>query len=202
MPEKPTSINLLPQNGDTFLSQALDWALTIGRLLIILIEMLALGTFLYRFTLDMQLVDLHDKIKSESFIIANFQNAENTFRDIQARLTAVKQYITVENTTENIFTRIINMGQGKVTFKDIIVSTQTVTITLQAPTGAAITEFINELKNDSSVTSVVVDKVDNDPTNAAITVNLTAALKPAAFAPANSQDDTSGTDTQSTITTQ
>src|SRR5215469_2384590 len=102
MAEKNTTINLLPQENANILNQILDWALTIGRLLVILTEMVALGTFVYRFSLDMQIVDLHDKIKAESFIVANFQDAETTFLDIQDRLATIKQYNSVGNATTGV----------------------------------------------------------------------------------------------------
>src|SRR6266480_2874522 len=137
MAEKEQTINLLPQSGDSFITQFFNWALTIGRLLIILTEMVALGTFIYRFGLDMQIVDLHDKIKAESFIVANFKDAETTFRDVQDRLATVKRYTTVGGTTSEIFTDIIKMGQGKITFKDITVSTQNAKIQVAAPASSS-----------------------------------------------------------------
>lgn len=202
MAEKDLSINLLPKKEDSFLTQFLDWALTIGRLLIILTEIVALGTFLYRFTLDMQLVDFHDKIKNDSFILINFKNAEDTFRDIQARLASVKQYNAVANTTGNVFADIIKMGQGKVTFKDLSVSTQLATISLQAATGKAVKQFVDALKNDPSVTSVVVDKVDANPSSATISVDITATLKPSLFAVQNQQTNNTNNTIQSLLNSQ
>ena len=42
---KKRIINLIPDKGDTLLSQFLSWALTVGRLLIIITETLALSVF-------------------------------------------------------------------------------------------------------------------------------------------------------------
>ena len=63
MAEQVPTINLLPNQGENLTTKFFNWALSIGRLLIILTEMVALATFLYRFGLDAQIVDLHDKIK-------------------------------------------------------------------------------------------------------------------------------------------
>src|SRR5690242_9941165 len=112
MAEKSPTINLLPQNNESLLNQFLDWALVIGRLLVILTEIVALGTFIYRFGLDSQNVALHDKIKTDSIIIENFKDSEATFRDIQARLAVVKQYSAVDNTITDIFTEITKLGKG------------------------------------------------------------------------------------------
>jgi len=187
MAEKVTSINLLPHKGESIMTQLLTWSLSIGRLLIILTEMVALGTFLYRFSLDMQIVDLHDRIKGESFIVANFKNSETNFRDIQDRLTTSKRYTTIGSTTTSIFGDITKMGQGKVTFKDITVTTQNAKIAVQAPSAAALSQFVTTLRNHPEVTAVAVDKVSNSSANAQVNVSITATLKPQAFAKEDEQ---------------
>ncbi len=188
MAEKSTSINLLPhQQGDSFLTQLLNWSLNIGRLLIILTEMVALGTFLYRFSLDMQIVDLHDKIKGESFIVANFKSSEANFRDIQDRLATSKRYTAIGATTTTVFSDITKMGQGKITFKDLTVTTQNVKISAQAPSATALSQFVGTLRNHPEITAVTVDKVANSSANAQVSVNITATLKPQAFAKEDEQ---------------
>lgn len=182
MAENFTSINLLPQKEESFMTQVLNWALSIGRLLIILTEMVALGTFMYRFSLDMQIVDLHDKIKGESFIVANFKSSETNFRDIQDRLATSKRYTEIGNNTARIFSDITKIGQGKVTFKDLTVTSKNARIAVQAPSGAALSQFVATLRNYPAITSIAVDKVTNSTANAAVTVSITATLKPQAFA--------------------
>ena len=181
MAEKVQTINLLPNNGDDLLTQLLNWALTIGRLLIILTEMVALGTFIYRFTLDMQIVDLHDKIKAESFIVANFQDAEKSFRDIQDRLATIKKYNAIGGTTIGIFSDITQKGKGKITFKDLTVTTQYTKMQVASSSGPTLTQFVNSLKSDSNIVDVTIDKVENNTSGAQILVNLTATLKPEPF---------------------
>lgn len=182
MAEKLISINLLPRKSESFVNQFLNWVLTIGRLLIILTEMVALGTFLYRFTLDMQIVDLHDKINQSNAIAISFKESEKNFRDIQDRLATIKQYESVGKTTTSIFTDITKMGQGKVTFKSLLVATDNAKIEVQAPSVAALTQFTNALTNYPGITAVNVDRVETSPANAQVSVSITASLAPAAFA--------------------
>lgn len=175
------SINLLPQKGESFVTQFLNWTLTIGRLLIILVEIVALGTFLYRFDLDMKIVDLHDKIKGQSTIVAAFENNEKNFRDIQDRLALVKRYDEIGATTATIFKDVTTLGQGKITFRNLTVSAENIKIEAQAPSSAVLSQFVSSLKTHPSVTSVIVDKVDNSTVNSLVTVTLTATLKESAF---------------------
>src|SRR6185503_21080273 len=117
MAEKKRKINLLPNKGDKLINQFLSWALSVGRLLVIITETLALSVFIFRFSLDVKIIDLHDKIKNESQIIEGFQEGETTFRDLQTRLASAKTYDTTADKSLKILKDIIDMGRNRVTFK-------------------------------------------------------------------------------------
>jgi hypothetical protein len=177
MPEKMKPINLLPQKGEGFVNQFLSWALTIGRLLIILVETLALGTFLYRFSIDMKIIDLHDNIKTQSIIVRQFKDTEDTIRNLQDRLALAKQYDAVGKNAPTMFSEVIEMGRNKITFKNIATSDGTLKIEAQAPNSSALSQFVNNLKRYPGVTSVIIDNVENRTTNSVIIMNITANFK-------------------------
>lgn len=151
--------------------------------------MVALATFLYRFTLDQQMVNFHDKINSESFILDNFQSAENTFIDIHTRLFAIKEYSSLGTRTLHIFTDITKMGQGKITFKDLTVNTEEITTEIESNSPNPLSQFVDSLKNYPLVSSISIDKVATNPSSAQITVVVTAKLKQAPFADQATQTD-------------
>jgi hypothetical protein len=171
------SINLLPNKGEGFLNQFLNWAVNIGRLLIIITETVALATFLYRFDLDMKIVDLHDEIKQKSFIVKSFQTYEDSFRNLQERLSLAKDYDKQGPKNLKIFTDITELGRGKVTFNNLSVSTETVRIEAYAPSATALSQFTNALKIYPGIASVSIDNVENSATNARIVVSITALMQ-------------------------
>ncbi len=171
------SINLLPGKGESVLTQFLNWALSIGRLLIIITETLALGTFLYRFSLDMKIVDLHDHIKKESIIVGQLKNPENKFRDLQERLSLAKTYDAKSLIMPQILNHIVDLGRGKVTFLNLTVSSELVKIEAQSPSPANISAFVETLKNSPQITSVSVDNVENKTSSAVVVVVITASIK-------------------------
>lgn len=171
------SINLLPNKGEGFLNQFLNWAVNIGRLLIIITETVALATFLYRFDLDMKIVDLHDEIKQKSFIVKNFHTYEDSFRNLQERLALAKDYDRQASKNLKIFTDITDIGRGKVTFSNLSVSTETVRIEAYAPSATALSQFTSALKTHPSIASVSIDNVENSATNARIVVSITALMQ-------------------------
>ncbi len=171
------SINLLPNKGEGFLSQFLDWALTIGRLLVILTETVALGTFIYRFSIDMKIIDLHDQIKQESLIVKNLKDSEDIYRNLQDRLALAKKYDSAGSTTPTTLRNIIEMGRGRITFRSILVSSGAVRIEAQAASSISLSQFIQALKNYPEVTGLSIDHVDNKPSSALINVGITAGIK-------------------------
>lgn len=177
MANETRSINLLPGSHDEgFLTQFLNWAISIGRLLIILTETLALGTFLFRFGLDMRIVDLHDEIKANSFIVENFKNSEEKFRDIQTRLALAKAYDATGTKTALLFGDIAELGRGRVTFQNLLITTENIKIELQAPSRASLEAFVRELRKHPEITSISIDKIENKVSTATIAVALTANL--------------------------
>lgn len=177
MAKGTSSINLLPGNSQSLLTQFLSWALTVGRLLIILTETVALSTFLYRFGLDRQLIDLHDQIKQEEFIVQHFKDYEDLYRSLQERLALAKQYDNQSGMAPQIFREIIDMGRGSVTFKTLMVSNEVIKVEAEARSVNALSGFVNALKQSPDIAAVSVDKVENKTSNAMISVAVSATLK-------------------------
>lgn len=170
-------INLLPSRGDTLLMQFLNWALTIGRLLIILVETLALGTFLYRFSLDMQIQDLKDKIKDQRNMVLAYKSQEDKFRSLQATLDLVKKIDASSEKSPKILSDIIEIGKGKITFRNVTLSTSSIQIEAVASTVAPLRSFVNDLKKYPSVESVSIDRVENKTSSVEIIISINADLK-------------------------
>ena len=177
MGKDKTTINLLPKKQEGLFEQFLAWSLTVGRLLIILTETIALGTFLYRFGLDMKIVDLHDQIKANSFIVQNFAPEEKTFRNLQTRITLAKKADEASASIPTIFHDIIKMAQGKITFQNILIANELIRIQAQAASVSDLANFVSSLKGYSAVRSLSVDNVEDKPSKAAIVVSITAYLK-------------------------
>ncbi len=177
MAEKTKSINLLPNKGEGFLNQFLRWALSIGRLLIILTETLALGTFLYRFSLDMKITDLHDSIKNQSAIVEQFKTTEAAARNLQLRLFLAKKQEALADNTTDIFADITEMGRGKVTFRDLLVTRDTAKIDVQSGSNSSLNIFVNSLKEYPLITSINIAGVENKTSASVIRMSITANLK-------------------------
>lgn len=172
-----TSINLLKNSKNGFLEKAMNWALTVGRILIITTELIALTAFLYRFGLDQQLIDLHSKIKQEQQIVQLQQQNEDTYRNLQDRLKVAS--LSSFETTKNIkiIKDVIGFAPVGMTFTNFTFSGDNLAIQANVNSVNALSVFISSLRSYSQTDSVSLEKIENKTANASITVSISVDLK-------------------------
>ena len=172
-----TTINLVRGRKPHIFDQFVGWALSIGRVVVILTELVALGAFLYRFGLDRQLVDLHDKIAQEQSIVDLLKQNEDTYRNLQYRLSLAKTVITDQQKSVKLYGDIISMMDSSTTLQTLIIDQGSVKITLEVPSITSLSSFIDQMKNYPNFTSVSLDRIENKTSIGIITANVSAILK-------------------------
>lgn len=177
MNEQSTNINLLKKQGNTTLDTIIHFAVTGGRFIVLLTESIALAAFLYRFTLDRQIVDTRDEIKANQAIVEQYQPLETQYRALQDKIHQASTLNTQAPTLPTLFTDIISKGSGSVTFISLLVSTELVKI--EAETGSVydLNTFVSALRNDPRIEDVSIDSIENRTSSAQISVAISAQLK-------------------------
>lgn len=170
------SINLLRARQKGFVDKFLNWALSIGRVVVILTETVALSAFLYRFSLDRQLIDLHDEIEQKQAIVKLLKANEDKYRNFQERLTTIKTLGLTAGKTTKIFTEIVSLAPSNLTFNSLTLSGTTIRADASAQSIASLTAFIKRLRSHPSIQSVSLDKIESKVSSATITLSLTATL--------------------------
>lgn len=151
------------------------WALSFGRLLIIVVEIVAFSAFIYRFTLDRQLVDLNDKIKAEQAIVESLKEREQEYRNLQQRITTVKIIDTTGNSKLNIFNDIIEFTPEEIKYNSFKTDKDQLFISVNISSIPSLTEYINSLKEYDKIASVTITGIDNS--SGANTVNVEFVIK-------------------------
>lgn len=177
MASEKSVINLFKSRKGTFLDHFMKWALTIGRVVVILTEAIALSAFLYRFTLDQQLIELHDTIKQKQSLVKLLKNNEDTFRNIQERLINASSLSETEKQTATIFNDIFNFSSSDLLFNTISLSENQIKIDARLQSVSTLTNFIKQLKDHPKIGSVSLDKIENKTTSSIIVVGITATIK-------------------------
>ncbi len=170
------SINLLKKK-ESFFEKFIAWALSYGRFIIILTEGIALIAFLYRFSLDRQLIDLHDQIEKKQAVLRLLKKNEDTYRNLQDRLTLAEQLETTGIKTTQAFIDVLNFAPIDFTIKTLTFSTDSLRIDADSRSLLSVSTFIKNLQSYPEIKSVSLNNIENKTSSAVISVSITALLK-------------------------
>ena len=103
---KKSGINLLikPQEELSISTQFLNWALTYGRYIIIIIQIIVLSVFFMRFKVDRDRTDLKEAVTQKRALIESIGEMETEIKRVQKRLSDIK----LLTTNQDIYLRVIN----------------------------------------------------------------------------------------------
>lgn len=177
MVKKSPSINLVKTDKNETINQLVNWALGVGRTLIIVVELIALSAFLYRFILDSQLRNIHDKIKQEQVIISQQKKNEATYTNLQERLSLASSLSDQAKNSNKIFEDILNFAPIGLTFSNVTLTDNSLKISSSVNSVYPLSDFVNSLKNYPKVESVSIDKIENKTAGASINVSISVTLK-------------------------
>ena len=173
MEQKTSSINLLRNRQGEFLGKFMDWALTIGRFLVMATELIALSAFLYRFSLDRALIDLHSKIKQEELYIKALKNNEDKYRNLQDRIALASNFSNNGIQKIQIFQDVLNFTPIGLNIDNIIVNESTISINAVAQNTSSLNLFTNSLKTYPKLKKLNLNSIYIKPSSGLI-VSFTA----------------------------
>lgn len=176
MGNAPASINLVKKKEAVLFDKFIDWALSIGRLIVITTEIIAITAFLYRFSLDEKLVRLHGEIKQKQFQLSLLKNDEENFRNLQDRLALASQFSEEGASVYKIFQDIVNFTPQEIKFNEMNLRKDRTTISINVISISSLTEFVNSLKTYPRIKSVSLDNIENRP-DVGLYVAITALFK-------------------------
>lgn len=176
MPNNLPSINLIKNRETPLFDKFMNWALTIGRLIVIMTEVVALISFVYRFSLDEKLVELHSAIKQKQNIVFALKNDENKYRNLQDRIAIAADFSAKAAKSNQIITDIINLIPNQVKINDLTLNKDRVNVDADVNSISTLTNLINPLKNYHGIKSISVDNIEDKP-SIGLSVNITALLK-------------------------
>lgn len=177
MQKKGSSINLLSNQKGKTVDRVINWSLTTGRILVVVVELIALAAFLYRFTLDQQIIDTKQGIKQKQAIVFNFKDQEAKFRNLQERLLLASSFSQTSATNVNIFKDVVAFTPQGVTYNVLAVSAGQIRIDANVDSVNSLTSLANQLRKYAPVESVSIDKIENKSSSSSLTVSITATLK-------------------------
>lgn len=171
------SINLIKNKKGAFFDRFINWALSIGRLVVVLTEIIALGTFLYRFSLDRNLIDLHDKIKQQQAIVKYLKPNEDKFRNLQARLILVAKFTDNSVSMVKTFDEFISFAPNDLLFKSLSITESDIKIDATVRSVSSLSRFIRSIKTHPKAQWVSLDRIENKTSSSTVAFVLTVGTK-------------------------
>lgn len=176
MSENSPSINLVKNKQIPFLDKFMNWALTAGRLIVIITEVVAVAAFIYRFSLDEKIIDLHSAIKQKQALVSLLKPDEDKYRNLQERIALASTISEKSIKTNKIVLDIISSVPPGTTINDFIFNKDRINISVSLNSVSSLTDFIEPLKNHPNIKSLSIDAIENKP-SLGILVTVSAMLK-------------------------
>lgn len=176
MPENSPSINLIKNKQIPLLDKFMNWALTVGRLIVILTEIVAVLAFIYRFSLDERLSDLHSAIKQKQVIVSLLRQDENKYRNLQDRIALASTTSEKVTKSSKIVRDIIELAPLGIKIDDLTQSKDRINININTASISSLRDFISLLKNYPDIKSINIDNIENKP-SAGLLATVTIMLK-------------------------
>lgn len=175
MSENLPSINLIKNKQISVFDKLLNWTLSIGRLIVILTEVIAVITFLYRFSLDDSIVNLHSTIKQKQNIIIALKTDEESYRNLQERLVIADKYSKEADKFYQNISKIQDLISDDVKINNLTINKDKISLGIDTPSLVSLSRVIDSLKAQQNVKSINIDDISNK--SGRLSLSLTTMLK-------------------------
>ena len=164
-------INLLPKTEFelSFWGRFIKWALSSGRYIIILTELVVIIAFMSRFKLDRDVSDIGDAILGKQTLLEASSNTEKTLRLVQSKLDWANQKVSAAPKINFILDKVFNANIVSLSIKGA-----DVTVVAKTVSEANLGNLINRLSEDKTFKTVELSDIGTDVDG---TIKFTLKLK-------------------------
>lgn len=162
---KSLKINLLPREDfdDSYAGQFLKWALTYGRYIIIITQIVVLGVFFARFRLDREHVDLKESITQKQALLTSVKEVEDEVRNIQERLAQIKKLNLSQYSTMAIVNFLSEVTPTDIAYNNIHVYEGRFIIDGNGHSLRSLSALLYQLKKSNKFTEITLDDIKREP---------------------------------------
>lgn len=184
MPAKK-EISLLPneENLNTFSARFFRWVTSVGRVVIVFVELIVIGAFLSRFWLDRKNSDLSETLRQQKAILGSTAEFEKDYLSLQGRLKFIKNFYKSEpKYVESLSSLIQSIPEG-IYFQNISFNTSEKTNIITSSVESfsyqedIIIDFIVNLKLNPDISSVNVQKIEKKTKDSKFYLSLSLSFK-------------------------
>lgn len=169
-PNKTLKVNLLPKEifDETYTGQFFQWALTYGRYIIIITQIVVLGVFFARFRLDRENVDLKESIQQKQALISSVKDVENEVRNIQERLLQIKKIESTQYVPLSVLNFLQDVTPTAIFYKHIKISSGQLSLSGSGNNLHTLSGLLFQLKKSGRFSEITLDDIQRKPDGSVI----------------------------------
>ncbi len=174
--KKNISINLSGRPKESTGSLFYKWAINIGRIVIVLTELVALSALFYRFVIDRQIADINDQIATQVLLIRSNEEKENQFRAVQDKLSMIQTIKLDTDAKIDVMNKVLDTtNRGIFSANNLNVNKNIISLNGVASSIFSIHNFVEDLKANDYVTSISIDEITSTDAGILFKLNITLA---------------------------
>ncbi len=180
MVKQKNLINLLPSSNieKSLFGKVFLWSLTLGRYIVIAIELIVIIAFLSRFKLDKDLADLNDSISQKQITINGFGNLEKDIHFLQERVKNISLLETQQLQAVKTLSLLSSVVPPDMYLNELIINKDSLSIKAITISDASLSIFLAGLQKSNQFSEIDVDSLTAGGTeNADINFSLKATIK-------------------------
>lgn len=159
--EESKSINLLEPVGssESIGKISISWLTTVGKWMLIVVEIIALGAFAYRFIMDGKNNDLTEQINTQVSTLENatWKKSLVKYANYQTLLSDVKIIKSKQEINSNLISEVINGVPLTLNVESISINNGKVSLSIKTTDFNALRSYEENLKNNTYYSDVKVN---------------------------------------------
>lgn len=177
-------VNLLIRKGEPVKIQTelLKWLLSSGRFIVVFVELIVIGAFIYRYKLDADLADIQEKIKEQIPYIQSLKDEELLLKKTQFQLATIRQMKNENLVYEKTIIKIAQLTPKNIKLTGLTLDQPgsslktSISIMGQTPSNLELSAFIQVLQKDPAFSNITLTNISFEgQTTFTITGTLTEA---------------------------
>jgi Tfp pilus assembly protein PilN len=165
MPARTIDVNLLEKDAfsESPIGHIVTWAITYGRYIMILTEIVVLLAFVSRFSLDRKLTDLNEAIEQKQTIIEANQSFEDEINGIQAQIARTKSLISSQGKPIEALALTKNVLPVDVVLETLAITPEKITTQATAGSTQGFATLMNNLQATQQFIKVDIGEIKKIP---------------------------------------
>ncbi len=158
----PITINLFPKDPffKTIFGKSIQWALSVGRYIVIFTELLVILSFVARFTLDRKITDLNKAIEQKKNLISSYGDLESNFRNLQFKI-ADYQELSVQDNIIEVFPKLTKITPNDVVLEEMQIKQGSIRLKGEVFSQMVLNTLVNNITLSPDFSNVVINKIES-----------------------------------------